>query len=191
LKSSEFAEGDGELGFNGFDGKVEEVCDVFVFEAIFFDEGEDKFAAWGKLVDGGAEALEGFGAEEEGFGVGLEADIGVAALADLNGVDAGIIAQIIQGPVLHGHIQVKPGIIYRRSSVPVFPKFKKDIINDLFGGFFVMDNRKAESEQPDKIKPVQRFESSFPGRFNGVTNQVFCSCFHSQTILKVNFFNCF
>jgi hypothetical protein len=149
LKSRKFAEGD-----DGFDGKVEEAGDVFVFEAVFFNEGEDEFAARGKVVDSGEEVLEDLGVEEERFGVGLEADIGVAAFAEFDGGEVGVIAEIIQGPVLHGHIQVKPGIIYCRPSVPVFPKFKKDIINDLFGGFFLMDNRKAESEQPDKIQPV-------------------------------------
>lgn len=95
LKSSEFAEGDGQLGFDGFDGEVEEVGDVFVFEAVFFDEGEDEFAAWGKLVDGGPEALEGLRAEEEGFGVGLESDIGVAAFAELDCGEVGVIPEVV------------------------------------------------------------------------------------------------
>ena len=38
--------------------------------------------------------MEGLGAEEEGFGVGIETDIGVAAFAELDGGKAGVIAQV-------------------------------------------------------------------------------------------------
>ena len=47
LKSSEFAQGDRQLCFDGFDGEVEEAGDVFVFEAMLFNKGEDELAAWG------------------------------------------------------------------------------------------------------------------------------------------------
>ena len=38
LKGSEFAQDDGQLGFDGLDGKVEEAGDVFVFEAVLFTD---------------------------------------------------------------------------------------------------------------------------------------------------------
>ena len=56
----EFLQGDGELGFDGFYGEVEEAGDVLLFKAVFFYEREDEFAAGWQLVDSRAEALEGF-----------------------------------------------------------------------------------------------------------------------------------
>ena len=130
---------------------------------------------------------EAFGIQQDRLGVGIEADILIAPLTDLHGVGGGIITQIIQGPVLDRHIQIKCGITDGRLMIPFLPQFEKDIVDDFFGSFFLMDDGIAEAEQPNKVKPVQRFKSSFTGRFDGVTNQIFDSC----DILKVIFFNFF
>lgn len=131
--------------------------------------------------------LESFGIQQDRLGVGIEPDVLIAPLTDLHSVDGGIIAQIVQGTVLDGHIQIKCGIADGQLMIPFLPQFEKDIVDDLFSRFFLMDDGITEAEQPNKIKPVQRFKSSFTGRFDGVTNQVFSSC----DILKVNFFNFF
>lgn len=104
MKSSEFAEGDRQLRFDGFDGEVEEAGDVFVFEAIFFDEGEDELAAWGQLVDGGAKTLDGLVAYEDSFWVGFEADVGVAAFAEFDGGQVDGVAKIVEGAIFDGYI---------------------------------------------------------------------------------------
>lgn len=80
---------------DGLDGDVEEAGDVFVFEAVFFDQGEDEFAAWWKVVDGGAKVLQRFVAYQDGFGVGFEADIVVAAFAEFDGFKTRGIAKIV------------------------------------------------------------------------------------------------
>jgi hypothetical protein len=131
--------------------------------------------------------LEAFGIHQDGLGIGIEPDILIAPLTDPDSTDGGIITQIIQGPVLDRHIQIKGGIADGRLVIPFLPQFEKDVIDDLFGRFFLMDDGIAEAEQPNKVEPVQRFKSSFTGRFDGVTNQIFNSC----DILKVIFFNFF
>ena len=137
--------GDGQLGFDGFDGEVEEVGYVFVFEAVFFDEGEDEFATGRELVDGGAEALKGFRAEEEGFGVCVEPDVGIASFAEFDGGEIGVVAEIVERAVLYGDIQIYFRVGDIRVVFCFLPEFEEDVVDDLFGGFFLMDDGIAKA----------------------------------------------
>ena len=130
---------------------------------------------------------EAFGNQQDGLGRGIEPDILIAPLTDLNSLGGAIITQMIQGPVLDRHIQIKCGIGEGRPVMPFFPQLQKDVVDDLFGRFFLMDDGIAEAEQPNKVELIQRFKSSLTGRFDGVTNQVFSS----YDMLKVIFFNFF
>jgi hypothetical protein len=69
-------------------------------------------------------------------------------------VDGGIITQIVQGPVFDRHIQIKCGIADGRLMMPSLPQLEKDIVDDLFGRFFLMDDGIAKAEQPNKVEPV-------------------------------------
>lgn len=168
MKSSEFAEGDGQLGFDGLDGKIEETGDVFVFEAVFFDEGEDQFTARGQLVDGGPEPLQDLGAKENGFGVGFEADVGVAAFAEFDGGRVGGIAKVVERAIFDGDIQVDFRVgdgAYR-----FLPETYEDIVNYFFGCFFLMGDRIGKAEQAYEIRLVERFKSRSFGVLLGITD---------------------
>lgn len=124
---------DGELVFDGFDGDIQDLGDLAVFETVFFHQLEDDLALGGKLFDRTFDEREHVGGDQQLFGIEIDAGEFRLEFFYRVGDIAFVLAEIVERGVPGRHIKINPEVFDLFQLAPPLPYANKDVRNDLFG----------------------------------------------------------